>query len=185
MEPGNRLVFQGKSFEADFIVSDWERTKAGWRCAKGDVLELASPEEAPWQAMLRGLRDYVRKNGFKKVVLGLSGGIDSAVVAAIAADALGPESVRTIMLPYRYPSEDSLIDAKDCANRLGVRYDIVPIGKPVDEALSELQPVFGNAPIDLTEENIQSRMRGLVLMAVSNKTGAMLPPPATSPRWRL
>jgi len=174
MEPGNRLVFQGKSFEADFIVSDWERTKAGWRCAKGEVVPLASTEEAPWQAMLRGLRDYVRKNGFKKVVLGLSGGIDSAIVATIAADALGPENVHTIMLPYRYTSEDSLIDAKDCAQRLGVRYDIVPIGKPVDEALNELQPVFGNAPVDLTEENIQSRMRGLVLMAVSNKTGAML-----------
>ena len=174
MEPGNKLVFQGKSFEADFIVSDWQRTKAGWRCAKGDVLPLASTEEAPWQAMLRGLRDYVRKNGFKKVVLGLSGGIDSAIVATIAADALGPDNVHTIMLPYRYTSEDSLKDAKDCAHRLGVRYDIVPIGKPVDEALNELQPVFGNVPVDLTEENIQSRMRGLVLMAVSNKTGAML-----------
>jgi NAD+ synthase len=174
MEPGNRLVFQAKSFEADFIVTDWEKTKAGWRCAKGSVIPLASIEEAPWQAMLRGLRDYVRKNGFRQVVLGLSGGIDSAVVAAIAADALGPDNVHTVMLPYRYTSEDSLKDAKDCADRLGVRYDIIPIGKPVDEALNQLQPVFGNVPPDLTEENIQSRMRGLVLMAVSNKTGAML-----------
>ena len=174
MEPGNRLVFQARSFEADFVVTDWEKTKAGWRCAKGDVVPLASVEEAPWQAMLRGLRDYVRKNGFRRVVLGLSGGIDSAVVAALAADALGPDNVHTVMLPYRYTSEDSLKDAKDCANRLGVRYDIVPIGRPVDEALNELQPVFGNVPPDLTEENIQSRMRGLVLMAVSNKTGAML-----------
>jgi len=174
MEPGNRLVFQAKSFEADFIVTDWEKTKAGWRCAKGSVIPLASIEEAPWQAMLRGLRDYVRKNGFRQVVLGLSGGIDSAVVAAIAADALGPDNVHTVMLPYRYTSEDSLKDAKDCAHRLGVRYDIIPIGKPVDEALTQLQPVFGNVPPDLTEENIQSRMRGLVLMAVSNKTGAML-----------
>jgi NAD+ synthase len=174
MEPGNRLVFQAKSFEADFIVTDWEKTKAGWRCAKGSVIPLASIEEAPWQAMLRGLRDYVRKNGFRQVVLGLSGGIDSAVVAAIAADALGPDNVHTVMLPYRYTSEDSLKDAKDCADRLGVRYDIIPIGKPVDEALAQLQPVFGNVPPDLTEENIQSRMRGLVLMAVSNKTGAML-----------
>jgi NAD+ synthase len=174
MEPGNKIVFQAKSFEADFSVSDWERTKAGWRCAKGEVIPLASTDEAPWQAMLRGLRDYVRKNGFKKVVLGLSGGIDSAIVATIAADALGPENVHAVMLPYRYTSEDSLTDANDCAQRLGIRYDIVSIGKPVDEALSELQPVFGNVPVDLTEENIQSRMRGLVLMAVSNKTGAML-----------
>ncbi len=174
MEPGNRLVFQAKSFESDFSVSDWERGKSGWRCTRGDVVPLATVEEAPWQAMLRGLRDYVRKNGFSKVVLGLSGGIDSAVVAAIAADALGPENVHCLMLPYRYTSHESLRDAKECADRLGVRYDIVPIGSPVDEALRELQPVFGNAPEDITEENIQSRMRGLVLMAVSNKTGAML-----------
>jgi NAD+ synthase len=174
MEPGNRLVFQGKSFESDFIVSDWARGKQGWHCVKGDVIPLASIEEAPWQAMLRGLRDYVRKNGFSKVVLGLSGGIDSAIVAAVAADALGPENVHCLMLPYRYTSEESLRDARDCAERLGVRYDIVSIGSPVDEALAELQPVFGNAPPDVTEENIQSRMRGLVLMAVSNKTGAML-----------
>jgi NAD+ synthase len=174
MEPGDRLVFQGKSFESDFIVSDWARGKGGWRCVTGEVVPLASVEEAPWQAMLRGLRDYVRKNGFSKVVLGLSGGIDSAIVAAIAADALGPENVHCVMLPYRYTSADSLRDARDCAERLGVRYDVVPIGAPVDEALRELQPMFGNAPPDLTEENIQSRMRGLVLMAVSNKSGAML-----------
>jgi NAD+ synthase len=174
MEPGNKLVFQGKSFESDFIVSDWERGKSGWHCVKGEVIPLASIEEAPWQAMLRGLRDYVRKNGFTKVVLGLSGGIDSAIVATIAADALGPENVHCVMLPYRYTSDDSLRDAKECAERLGVRYDIVPIGAPVDEALRELQPVFGNAPQDVTEENIQSRMRGLMLMAISNKSGAML-----------
>ena len=124
--------------------------------------------------MLRGLRDYVRKNGFSKVVLGLSGGIDSAIVAAIAVDALGPEDVHCIMLPYRYTSSDSLRDAEDCARRLHLRYDTVPIGRPVDAALEELAPVFGNAPPDLTEENIQSRMRGLVLMAISNKSGAML-----------
>ncbi|MEP7241644.1 MAG: NAD+ synthase [Devosia sp.] len=174
MEPPGTIVVQGKSFESDFVVSDWERTKAGWRCAAGEVIPLASVEEAPWQAMLRGLRDYVRKNGFSKIVLGLSGGIDSALVAAIAADALGPDNVHCIMLPYRYTSEDSLRDARDCATRLGVRYDIVSIGSPVDEVLGELQPLFGNLPPDTTEENIQSRMRGLVLMAVSNKTGAML-----------
>ncbi|HEX4299216.1 MAG TPA: NAD+ synthase [Devosia sp.] len=174
VEPGNRLVVQGKSFESDFIVSDWQRGPAGWRCVKGDVTPLASTAEAPWQAMLRGLRDYVRKNGFNRVVLGLSGGIDSALVAAIAADALGPDNVHCLMLPYRYTSGDSLRDAEDCARRLHLRYDTVPIGRPVDAALEELAPVFGNAPPDLTEENIQSRMRGLVLMAVSNKSGAML-----------
>ncbi len=174
MEPGSRLVFQAKSFESDFIVTDWQRTRSGWRCATGEVVPLASVEEAPWQAMLRGLRDYVRKNGFAQVVLGLSGGIDSAIVAAIAADALGPENVHCVMLPYRYTTEDSLRDARACAERLGVRYDVMPVGAPVDEALRELQPVFGNAPVDITEENIQSRMRGLMLMAISNKSGAML-----------
>jgi NAD+ synthase len=174
IEPGDILVFQGKSFETDFIVSDWTRTENGWTCINGRVEELTSTQEAPWRACVLGLRDYVFKNGFSHVVLGLSGGIDSAVVAAIAADAFGPEKVHSIMLPYRYTSEDSLRDAKDCAERLGIRYDIVAIGDPVDGALRELQPVFGNRPLDLAEENIQSRMRGTILMAVSNKLGSML-----------
>jgi NAD+ synthase len=174
MEPGDKLVLQGKSFEPDFIVSDWTRTEAGWTCTNGHVRDLTSVEEAPWRACVLGLRDYVHKNGFSHVVLGLSGGIDSAVVAAMAADAFGPEKVHAIMLPYRYTSEASLRDAKDCADRLGVRYDVVAIGDPVDNALNELQPIFGNRPIDTAEENIQSRMRGTILMAVSNKLGSML-----------
>ncbi len=174
MEPGNKLVFQGKSFETDFIVSDWVRGDNGWTCEQGEVTELTTTDEAPWLACVLGLRDYVHKNGFKQVVLGLSGGIDSAVVAAMAVDALGPENVHCIMLPYRYTSEASLKDAKDCAERLGVRYDIVSIGNPVDDALIELAPIFDNRPADLAEENIQSRMRGVVLMAVSNKLGSML-----------
>jgi len=174
IEPGGRLALQGKSFEEDFIVSDWVHTDNGWRCENGQVVPLVSSDEAPWRACILGLRDYVYKNGFKQVVLGLSGGIDSAVVATMAVDAFGPENVHCLMLPYRYTSEESLRDAKDCAERLGVRYDIVSIGAPVDDALEELAPVFGNKPQDLTEENIQSRMRGLVLMAVSNKFGSML-----------
>src|SRR5690606_9063226 len=121
-----------------------------------------------------GLRDYVHKNGVTEVVLGLSGGIDSAVVAAMAVDAIGAENVHCLMLPYRYTSEDSLRDARDCATRLGVRYDVVAIGDPVEGALTGLQPLFGNRPQDLTEENIQSRMRGVLLMAVSNKFGSLL-----------
>ena len=174
IEPGDRLVVQGKSFEADFIVSDWTRGQAGWTCTNGRVEELTSVEEAPWRACVLGLRDYVTKNGFSHVVLGLSGGIDSAVVAAMAADAFGPEKVHSIMLPYRYTSDDSLRDAKDCADRLGIRYDVVAIGDPVDGALRELQPIFGDRPLDLAEENIQSRIRGTILMAVSNKLGSML-----------
>jgi NAD+ synthase len=174
MEPGNRLVFQGKSFQTDFITSDWVRGDTGWTCASGEITELTTTDEAPWLACVLGLRDYVHKNGFSQVVLGLSGGIDSAVVAAMAVDAFGPENVHAIMLPYRYTSEASLKDAKDCATRLGMRYDVVSIGNPVDDALAELSPIFDNRPADLAEENIQSRMRGVVLMAVSNKLGSML-----------
>lgn len=172
--PGDKLVLQGKSFETDFLVSDWRRDGDTWTSANGRIEELTSVEEAPWRAAVLGLRDYVFKNGFSHVVLGLSGGIDSAVVAAMAVDAFGPEKVHCIMLPYRYTSDESLKDAKDCATRLGVRYDIVSIGNPVDDALVELAPIFDNRPADLAEENIQSRMRGVVLMAVSNKLGSML-----------
>jgi NAD+ synthase len=174
IEPGDRLVLQGKSFETDFIVSDWMRGADGWTCRDGRVEELTSVEEAPWRACVLGLRDYVHKNGFSHVVLGLSGGIDSAVVAAMAADAFGPDKVHAIMLPYRYTSEASLADARDCAERLGVRYDVVAIGEPVDAALADLKPIFGDRPVDTAEENIQSRMRGTILMAVSNKLGSML-----------
>ena len=174
MEPGNKLVFQGKSFQTDFVLSDWVRGENGWTCAQGEVTELTTTDEAPWLACVLGLLDYVHKNGFRQVVLGLSGGIDSAVVAAMAVDAFGAENVHCIMLPYRYTSEASLADAKDCAERLGVRYDVVSIGNAVDDALIELAPIFDNRAPDLAEENIQSRMRGVVLMAVSNKLGSML-----------
>lgn len=174
MEPDGRLVVQGKSFETDFVLSDWALTDNGWRCAEGRVEDRTSIDETPWRACVLGLRDYVHKNGFRHVVLGLSGGIDSAVVAAMAVDALGPENVHAIMLPYRYTSQASRTDAEECAERLGIRYDVVSIGEPVDTALHELTPIFGNLPPDITEENIQSRMRGLLLMAISNKLGSML-----------
>ncbi len=174
MDANGELVLEGESFKSDFIVSDWEKSGDTWVCVAGPKLDLVSVDEAPWRACVLGLRDYLRKNGFKQVVLGLSGGIDSAVVAAIAVDAVGPENVHCIMLPYRYTSKESLKDAEDCARLLGVRYDVVAIGGPVDAALAELQPVFGGLPEGLTEENIQSRMRGTMLMAISNKLGSML-----------
>ncbi|MBK8083515.1 MAG: NAD+ synthase [Devosia sp.] len=174
IEPGGRLVVQAKSFESEIMLSNWERTPDGWRCSDPHVAPLSSVDEAPWRACVLGLRDYVKKNGFRTVVLGLSGGIDSAVVAAMAVDAIGAENVHCLMLPYRYTSPESLADAQDCARRLGVRYDVVSIGDPVEAALAELQPVFGNRPLDLTEENIQSRMRGVYLMALSNKLGSLL-----------
>ncbi len=173
-EPGDRLVFQGKSFETDFVVTDWARTPDGWRCTQGVINDLPSAEEVAWRACVMGLRDYVRKNGFKSVVLGLSGGIDSAVVAAMAVDALGAVAVHCLMLPYRYTSEFSKTDAEECAERLGVRYDVVSIGSPVDAVKAELATLFAGRDEDLTEENMQSRMRGLVLMAVSNKFGSLL-----------
>ncbi|MDB5542131.1 MAG: synthetase, partial [Devosia sp.] len=174
IEPGGRLVVQAKSFEPEILMSNWARTDDGWRCTDPHVAPLSSIDEAPWRACVLGLRDYVKKNGFKSVVLGLSGGIDSAIVAAMAVDAIGADNVHCLMLPYRYTSPESLADAHDCARRLGVRYDVVSIGDPVEAALAELQPVFGNRPADLTEENIQSRMRGVYLMAVSNKLGSLL-----------
>ena len=169
-----RMAFEGKSFESDLVMSEWERTPGGWVATYGDVRPLVSREEAPWRACVVGLRDYVRKNGFSSVVLGLSGGIDSAVTAAIAADALGPENVHGIMLPYRFTSKESLKDASEVARRLGIRYDTVEIGAPVEAALKELGSVFGAGKPGLTEENIQSRMRGVLLMAISNKNGALL-----------
>jgi NAD+ synthase len=174
IEPGGERVFQGKSFATDLVVSEWERRPEGWRCARGETVPMVSAEEAPWRAAVLGLRDYVLKNGFKKVVLNLSGGIDSAVVAAMAVDAFGKDKVHCLMQPYRYTSDESLRDAKDCAGRLGVRYDVVPVSVPVDAVKGELALLFEGRPEDITEENMQSRMRGLVAMAVSNKFGSML-----------
>jgi NAD+ synthase len=120
------------------------------------------------------LRDYVEKNRFPGVVLGLSGGIDSAICAALAADALGRERVHAIMLPYRYTSEDSLKDAKDCASALGIRYDILPIASAVEGIEAAVAPLFAGKARDIAEENIQSRARGTILMSISNKFGPMV-----------
>jgi len=174
MDHQGELVFEGKSFECELVVSQWQKTDGTWRCTRGTNTSLVSIDEAPWRACVLGLRDYIRKNNFKSVVLGLSGGIDSAIVAAIAVDALGPKNVHCVMLPYRYTSEDSLRDAKECAERLGVRYDIVPIGSPVEEVNAALSDIFAGLAPGIAEENIQSRMRGTILMAISNKLGSML-----------
>jgi len=130
--------------------------------------------ESDYHAMVEGLRDYLRKTGFKKVLLGLSGGIDSAIVAAIAVDALGADAVRCVMLPSEYTSQGSLEDAKAIAENLGCRYDYVPITEGRDAITNTLAPFFDGLNPDLTEENIQSRLRGLLLMALSNKFGEML-----------
>ena len=138
------------------------------------MAKLPEKEEETWKACVLGLGDYVRKNRFPGVVLGLSGGIDSAVVAAMAVDALGKSAVHCVMLPYAYTSKKSLADAAECAKLLGVRYDVVPIKEPVEGFLSALKPMFDGKKRDITEENIQSRTRGAILMAISNKFGSMV-----------
>src|SRR6188472_2767698 len=131
-------------------------------------------DEADYAACVLGLRDYVDKNGFKGVVFGLSGGIDSALCAAMAVDALGADRVRALMLPYKYTSTDSLEDAAAVAKALGIQYDMVPIADPVEGFEAALRPLFAGTNRDITEENLQSRARGTILMAISNKFGLMV-----------
>ncbi len=169
------LAIQMPDWEEAIVLTRWERTdNGGWRCVPGEKAVIEEGDSAGYHASVLGLRDYVEKNRFPSVVLGLSGGIDSALVAAMAADALGPDRVRAVMLPYRYTSNDSLTDAAACAKALGIRYDTVPIAPAVDGFYAMLAPVFANRPPDTTEENVQSRARGTTLMAISNKDGSML-----------
>jgi NAD+ synthase len=168
------LAVQMPAWEEAITVVTLKRDNGGWRCEQGPRASIDDKESAAYHACMLGLRDYVDKNGFPGVVLGLSGGIDSALVAALATDALGAERVHCVMLPYRYTSNVSLNDAAECAKALGVRYDIVPIAEPVEGFAKALAPLFkGRAP-DITEENIQSRVRGTALMAISNKFGGMV-----------
>lgn len=168
------LAFQMSQFEEQLMVTSWKRGAAGWSCGAGPMSRIPEGEEANYRACMLGLRDYVNKNGFKDVVLGLSGGIDSAICAALAVDALGEERLRAVMMPYAYTSKDSLKDAEDCARMLGCRYDIVPIFEPVEGFLKALGPIFAGTKEGITEENLQSRARGTILMAISNKFGSMV-----------
>lgn len=168
------LAFQMSQFEETVDVTTWKRTDAGWVCSEGPMSKIPEREEADYRACMLGLRDYVNKNGFKNVVLGLSGGIDSAICATLAVDALGEERLRAVMMPYRYTSKDSLKDAEDCARALGCRYDIVPIFEPVEGFLHALTQLFEGTKEGITEENLQSRARGTILMAISNKFGSMV-----------
>ena len=185
----DELVFDGSSFvlnpdlqpairlpawDETTVVTDWRRTPDGWRCAPGAVAALESDEEEIYHAMVVGLRDYARGNRFPGVVLGLSGGIDSALSAAVAVDALGADQVWSVMLPSRYTADSSESDAAENARLLGIRYDTVAIKPAMDAFDAMLEPLFrGRAP-DTTEENIQARSRGVLLMALSNKFGHLL-----------
>ncbi|PBC05035.1 NAD+ synthase [Mesorhizobium sp. WSM3860] len=179
------LAFQMSQFEEAVDVTTWKRSRVAagaqnanhsdhWVCSEGPMSKIPEREEADYRACMLGLRDYVNKNGFKNVVLGLSGGIDSAICAALAVDALGEERLRTVMMPYRYTSKDSLKDAEDCARALGCRYDIVPISEPVEGFRHALTQLFEGTQEGITEENLQSRARGTILMAISNKFGSMV-----------
>jgi NAD+ synthase len=162
------------SFREQVATVEFRRGSDGWECQPGPIAPELSDIESIYRAMMLGLRDYVNKTGFPSVVIGLSGGVDSALTAAVAADALGPGRVQTLMMPSPYTSAHSLEDAKACAEAIGVRYDIVSIQPAMEAFRAMTLPLFGNRKEDVTEENIQSRARGVVLMAVSNKLGGMV-----------
>ena len=186
----DEVVFDGASFvlNADksvpvalpgwqerVAITEWSRDGAGkWVCAPGERVGEESRDSAVYHAMMLGLRDYVNKNRFPGVVVGLSGGIDSALSAAVAVDALGADRVRCVMLPSRYTSRDSLEDADACARLLGVTYETIEIERAVAAMGETLSPAFANTKPDTAEENIQSRLRGVILMALSNKFGPMV-----------
>jgi NAD+ synthase (glutamine-hydrolysing) len=161
------LIAKGRPFEEDFVVADTESSPA--------IAPAPGPEEeSVYRALVLGLRDYFHKCGFKSAVLGLSGGIDSAVVACLAVAALGPEHVQGVSLPSQFSSQGSLDDARHLAQRLGLRYDVIPIQPGFEAVKQQLKPAFAGLPEDTTEENIQARLRGVVLMALSNKSGSLL-----------
>jgi NAD+ synthase len=162
------------AFREDFSTIRFVRTAVGWRAEANAIAPLEAGEEADYTACVLGLRDYVDKNRFPGVVMGLSGGIDSALCAAMAVDALGAGRVRCVMMPYRFTSQESLDDAAAIAGALGIRYDIVPIAPAVEGLEEGLAPLTAGLPRDVTEENLQSRVRGTILMAVSNKFGLMV-----------
>jgi NAD+ synthase len=167
------LALQLPAFRECIVTTAWTRGGNSWRC-DGPISRLEERDEADYSACVLGLRDYVDKNRFPGVVLGLSGGIDSALCAAMAVDALGPDRVRCIMLPYRYTAQESLDDAAACAKALGATYDVLPIENAVLGLESAVAPLIAGRPRDITEENLQSRARGTILMAISNKLGLMV-----------
>lgn len=171
---GGSLAIKLPLFEEALEHIVLEETDIGWNIIKGELAKVPCDKELDYHAMVMGLRDYCKKSGFEKVVLGLSGGIDSALVAVIASDAIGSANVRSIMLPSPYTSQTSLIDATDLVENLGCKSDTLPINDSLTAIDKTLSSMFEGRKIDLTEENIQSRLRGLLLMAVSNKFGEML-----------
>lgn len=167
------LAAQLPAFEESVTTLRFTRNGDDWRCT-GPVAEQVEGDHADYAACVLGLRDYVAKNGFPGVLLGISGGIDSALCAAIAVDALGADQVHGVMLPYRYTAAHSIADAGELAGHLGIRYEVLPIAEAVTGFETILSGLFKNLPPDITEENLQARTRGTLLMAISNKTGLMV-----------
>jgi NAD+ synthase/NAD+ synthase (glutamine-hydrolysing) len=168
MSGKGEVIATARSFEEDLVIADLE-------AGTGDRNENLTDEcEAVYQALVTGTRDYIRKCGFTRVLIGLSGGIDSALTAAIAVEAVGKENLTGVGMPGPYSSEHSLTDARDMAARLGIRFDVVPVSGVYHRFLMELSPYFEGRAEGVTEENLQSRLRGVTLMALSNKTGALV-----------
>lgn len=174
LNPGGKMVARMPLFDEAYTEVYFEQTPDGWRALEGELADHPTLAEQEYRAMVEGMRDYMRKTGFSKVILGLSGGVDSAIVATIATDALGAENVRCVMMPSEYTSQESLDDAADVIKSLGCQFDTVSIGAGREAITQTLAPLFEGYDADLTEENIQSRLRGLLLMAMSNKFGSML-----------
>lgn len=171
---GGTLAMQMPLFDEAIAHVDFVREDDGWRAEEGEKIAHVDEWEQDYRVMVEGLRDYMGKTGFKKVLLGLSGGVDSAIVATIAADALGPENVRCVMLPSEYTSQESLDDAAALATNLGVKLDTIKISAAREAVMGTLAPFFEGTEWDVTEENIQSRLRMVFLMSLSNKFGEML-----------
>jgi NAD+ synthase len=174
LNPDRSLAVQMPHFAEAVTVTEWTRDGEALVCTPQPLAPEPGRLESIYHAMVLGLRDYVTKNGFPGVILGLSGGIDSAISAAVAVDALGASMVRTFMLPSPYTSQDSLDDAAHCARLLGISCDSISIEPAMQAFGAALAPVFAGRQADITEENIQSRSRGLILMAISNKLGHMV-----------
>jgi NAD+ synthase (glutamine-hydrolysing) len=168
------IVARAPLFESTTLMVDVARGRAPVAAGGSTIAPLPGLEGQAWAALVTGVRDYIGKNGFPSVIIGLSGGIDSALVLAIAVDALGPEKVRTVMMPSPYTADISWIDARDMAERVGVRYDEIAIAPMFDAFRQSLAGQFAGLAEDTTEENIQARVRGTLLMALSNKTGAIV-----------
>ncbi len=174
MDGDGEISFRAKVFREGLYNVVLRAAASGVAPEAGNVEPLLPVEQSAYQALVTGTRDYVEKNGFPGVVLGLSGGVDSALILAIACDALGPERVSAVMMPFRYTSTMSQEDASAEAAALGVRYDVIPIEPMYEATIKQLAKVFEGSTEDATEENIQARCRGMLLMAISNKTGQML-----------